>query len=60
MNDIEIGTVVKILNDVRPSHIGAVGRVVFIKDRTIIIKTLGGNMFVKTNLHSIIKNRLGA
>lgn len=56
MNVIEIGTIIKIIDDVRPSSIGAVGRVVFIKGRTVLIKTLGGNMFIKTNLHSIVKN----
>jgi RNase P/RNase MRP subunit p29 len=55
MNVLDIGSIVKIIDSNRPSDVGAVGRVVFIKDRDIIIRTVGGNMLIKTNLNRVIR-----
>ena len=55
MNVLDIGFIVKIINSNRSSDIGAVGRIVFKKDRDIIIRTIGGNMIIKTNLNSVIR-----
>ena len=55
MNVLDIGSIVKIIDSNRSSDIGAIGRIVFIKDRDIIIRTIGGNMLIKTNLNRVIR-----
>jgi RNase P/RNase MRP subunit p29 len=55
MNVIDIGSIVKILFSDRSSDTGVIGRIVFIKNRDILIRTIGGNMLIKTNLNCVIR-----
>ena len=55
MNVLDIGSIVKIIDSNRSSDIGSIGRIVFIKDQDIIIRTVGGNMLIKTNLNRVIR-----
>ena len=47
--------IVKIIDSNRSSDIGAIGRIVFIKNRNILIRTIGGNMLIKTNSDRVIR-----